>query len=386
MASLDGIEYRRAEAKDAFPLMNLYQEAASNVFEDRVLLDRKQLVMEIESPDTVWIVGDRNGSMSAALSILLDKENGLAKINRLILDPNWLGSGEVLRKVLPLLVAYVKDKGIEVLYNTTRTLSLEQQEITLALGFKLLGVFPSSPSTDSLRLNGLTACYLENVLKEKRHSVFSLHPIARPLFDLVKEQCQLPDVETAARPAIDQTAFVPLPALEVIHAPAFVAHRFHRLKERRSLSVSFYPFHEPNLLITDPSQKTEMFVRVLPDPRFAAIIGERLDLPVNPTEFYHQVSLMLHQRGVSFIEVINDAADPLGIEFIYNASFIPCAYFPAFKRQGDERRDYVVFAKSFERILGAQTGKRQIHRKYLRFLKEYYQLDEATQFNRLTPL
>lgn len=385
MASLDGIEYRRAEAKDVFPLMRLHQAASGNVFDDPVLLDQKKILAEIQSPLSVWIVADKEGTLHAALSILLDKENRLAKINRLILDPEWVGSGNLLKQALPLLIHYLKDKGVEVLYNTTRTLTLQQQELTLGMGFNILGVFPSAHGADPLKINGLTAYYFPEVLKSRRHAGFALHPIARPLFDLVRDNCGLEELPAAERPSIDHSAFTALPSLEVIHAPGFVSHRYNRLKERRSLSVSFYPFHEPNLLITDPAQKIEMFVRILPDIRFAAIIGERLDLPVNPTDLYNQVSLMLHERGVSFIEVINDAADPTGIEFIYNACFIPCAYFPAFKRQGEERRDYVVFARSFERVLGAQSGIRQINRKYLSFLSQFYHLDEETHFNRLTP-
>lgn len=385
MAELEGIDYRRAELKDVEPLMRLHQKAAENVLDDPLLVDYRKLKEAIQSQATVWIVADRDGEVPAALSILLDRENRLAKINRFIVDPNWPQHEEVLKRALPLLIRYLGEKGIEVIYNTTRTLSLEQQELTLGMGFKILGIFPNAQGADPLKINGLTAYFADGVLENRRHHDFKLHPLVQPIYRLAQTQCTLPDLPPADVSGVPSDSFHALPKLEIIHASAFVAHRYGRLKERRSLNSAFYPFQQPNALITDPAQKIEMFVRVFPEMKFAAIIGERLDLPVNPAELYNEVSVMLNREGISFIEVINDAADPTGIEFITRACFIPCVYFPAFKDQGRERRDYVVFARSFERVLGAVPGLREVNRLYFEYLSEYYHLDEKIHFSRLRP-
>ncbi len=384
MASLDGIEYRRAEGKDVFPLMQLYQLAAKDVMADPVLLNYRKLVNEILSPDSVWIVADNGGTLLAALSILLDKDNRLAKVSRLILHPEWSDSNLVLKQALPLLIHYLGEKGIEVVYTTTRNVSLTQQQFTMSLGFQMLGIFPNAQGADPLKLNGLTAYFFESILREHRQADHTLHPLVLPLFELVRKTCGLAPLPVAEAPAFDASAFTSLPGLEAVDASAFVAHRFERLKERRSLAT-FYPFHAPNALITDPAQRLEIFVKLVPEVRFAAILGERLDLPVNPAELYHEVALMLHSRGISFVEVICDAGDVMGIECMTRAGFIPCAYFPAFKRQGDMRRDYVVLARSFERVLGSSRESSSVHPQYLSFLQQYYRLDEEIHLQRLQP-
>jgi len=383
MASLDGIDYRRAEVKDVLALMRLHQMASSNVFTDPLLLDYRALVKNVESGDSAWIVADAKGSLLAAISIELDTDNRLAKISRLLLDPAWVDSGAVLHQALPLLVHYLKEKGIEVLYTTTRTLSLAQQQLTLKLGFRLIGIFPNAQGADPLKLNGLSAYYFDSVLQEKRQADHRLHPRIVLLYDLVRKNCDLPPLPVAEVSELPRTENVPLPSLETIFAPDFVAHRFRTLKERRSLSVDFYPFQQPNALISDSEQRMEIFVKLVPERRFAAILGERLDLQVNPTDLYHEVSLMLNARGISFIEVINDAADYAGLESMVQAGFVPCVYFPAFKRQGESRRDFVVLARSFERILGSQRHPSIVDPQYLAFLQQYYRVDEQIHLQNL---
>jgi len=383
MAQLDGIEYRRADLADVFPLMKLYQFASTNVFADPLLLDYRAMEKDIQSPTSAWIVAAANGSLLAAMSINLDPENRLAKISRLILDPAWEGSGKVLHSALPLLVRYLGEKGIEVLYTTTRTLSLAQQELTLEMGFEMLGIFPNAQGADPLKLNGLTAYFFDDILKNRRTTDHALHPKIASLYELVRANCGLDALPIATVPDISAAGHDTLPSLETIFAPDFVACRFQKLKERRSLSTTFYPFQEPNALISDSRQRVEIFVKLVPERRFAAILGERLDLAVNPSELYHEVALMLNARGISFIEILSDAADVVGLECMIQAGFVPCVYFPAFKHQGDFRRDYVVLARSFERILGNQRRSSAVHPQYLRFLQQYYRVDEQIHMQKL---
>ena len=383
MASMHGIDYRRAELADVFPLMKLYQIASTNVFADPLLLDYRAMQKDLESPKSVWIVADDRGSLLAAMSIQLDRENRLAKINRLLLDPAWEGSSQVLHQALPLLVNYLGEKGIEVLYTTTRTLSLAQQQLTLKMGFEMLGIFPNAQGADPLKLNGLTAYFFGDVLRARRRADHGLHPKIAPLYELVRESCGLEALPATSAPDLSGATYEALPRLETIFAPDFVAHRFEKLKERKSLSTTFYPFQEPNALLSDPGQRVEIFVKLVPERRFAAILGERLDLAVNPTELYHEVALMLNARGISFIEVLSDAADVVGLECMTQAGFVPCVYFPAFKHQGDFRRDYIVLARAFERVLGSQRQSSVVHPQYLKFLQQYYRVDEQIHMQKL---
>jgi hypothetical protein len=92
---------------------------------------------------------------------------------------------------------------------------------------------------------------------------------------------------------------------------------------------------------------------------------------------YKQVLTLLREQGVSYVEIINDAADLYGTECILKAGFTPCAYVPAFKRQGQKRRDYVVFGKSFEYLCRPDMNS---HGKYLEFYREFFRIEGKNYF------
>lgn len=383
MAEMAGIEYRRAGVVDAFSLMKLHQVAVSDVFQDPLLLDYKQLCREIESPLSIWVVAERDKQVYAALSILLDSEHGIAKVNRFLVDPKWHDSDLLLKGAVPLFIRYLGGKGIEVVYTTTHTVPLVQQELTLELGFRVLGIFPAVSGSEPWKVIGLTGFFFDGVLGSRRYTDFALHPKVHPIFEITRRQCSLASLPVGDVPDVDVSGFEPLPPLEFLYAPSFVSQHYRRLRERGFLSVNFYPFHEPNALITDPEERIEIFIRMMPESRSAAIIGERLDRPVNPAELYDRLALMVNRRGISFVEVINDAADIVGIDLICRAGYIPCAYFPSFKRQGEGRRDYVVMARSFEHLSDTGSGYRLINPVYLEYLAEYYRQDVELQAERM---
>lgn len=387
MIRLGGIIYRKAEDRDVFSLMRLYQLGKHPGVRDSVFLDHKTVLDAIRSPNSTWVLAEKGNHVLACFSILLDRENRLAKINRLYIDPEWDNWAQLLKDSLPLLIQYLKDekRQIEVVYTTTRTFTLQQQEMTLQMGFNILGILPVSSGIDASRVNGLTAYYFQDVLTKKRHGEFLLHPIVKPFYELVRKSCGLGELPEAKQPDLSALSFETLPELELIYAPNFVARKFEALKERKSLAVHFYPFTIPNTLITDAEQRIEIYAKIMPDSRMATIIGERLDRSVNPIELYSRVSHLLNLQNIGYIEVINDAADVWGIEAFSAAGYLPCAYFPCLKNQGDMRRDYVVLARSFERPFAETLVPIEVNQTYLEFFREYYRLEGKNYLDKLKP-
>ena len=186
----EGIDYRRAQPEDAFAIMNLYQISCGEMPSDPVLINYRALVKELESPLAKWLVADKEGTLLAAFSLMLDPENRLGKMNRVVLHPDWENSVHLLRQALPLLIEYLRGQ-VEVLYTTTRYLNLQQQELTLQMGFKLLGIFPNAMGADDFRVNGLSAYFFDGLLKDRRFATFKLHPVLAPFYETVRKQCDL---------------------------------------------------------------------------------------------------------------------------------------------------------------------------------------------------
>jgi len=343
---------RVAVVDDALPLMALYQTTSWSQQHEPLLLDYRALVEALASPRQCWLVAERAGDLVGVLSVNVDPVEALARIYRLYLCDRHRDDDVVLGRLFSLMNERLRTgtPPVDVVYSTTRTLTMTQLEFTRRVGFRLLGVFPNASGADVARINGIAAQYSDDVLTTRRYRTFELHPAVQPIYALVARHCSLPPMPTA-EPDVPDTEYEPLPPLETIDAPRFVASRFARLKERRSLAGGFYPFQEPNALVTDPQQTIEVFVRFLPEHRFAAVIGECVERPVSPVQLYTAVSTLLREAGASYVEVIADAADAVGVEYLLRAGFIACAYVPCLKRYGARRRDFVVLGKPYERLV-----------------------------------
>jgi hypothetical protein len=191
-----------------------------------------------------------------------------------------------------------------------------------------------------------------------------------PIFEIAREECGLPPLAVASQDRMSHIRSSIPPhttniALEIIHAPAFVRHRF--LEEKRTLHGHhwFYPFHEPNLLLTSADQSIELFCFFSPIDKHCILIGLR-DMK---DEGYYRIldtaSQMLHELGARYLEFIMRADEIEKIEMAIQAEFIPCAYFPSMHQSGHIRHDFIVCSRSFE-ILNFKNIKLEgVNKKYL---------------------
>lgn len=372
------VKYRLARKEDIPALLKLSQKAAEQAGSSPAPQDTGKILGEMQSENSILFAAEKGKDMAAVIFVLSERSHGLCKIYRMYADAGMRGAPGILKGLMLFTTEHLKNSAFrpDVLYTTPRTLTLKQQEITLELGFKILGIFPNAPGPAPRVPSGLTACYFNDALAGKRYADFPLHPAIAPFYEIVRKECGLGELPVAppAAPAGGQDDKA-LPVLEALQAPGFVARRFDMLKERKFIPVNFYPFQRPNILITSPDQGIEIFVKAVQEPRFAAIVAEKLDAVVDPVRLYKAVARILRGLNISYIEIINDAADAAGIECILNAGYLPCAYFPCFKRQENTRRDYVIFSKSFE--TNFQPFPVDARESYKQYLKEYLALKSA---------
>ncbi len=383
------MRFRKALLADAFSIMQLYQYSQFERLADPMFLDYKRLEQAMLNPNSNWIVGEINGTVRTLISMNLDLEQRICKIARMMVDPRIPESKSILRETLNYVLHILEnnEQPIDIVYTTTLSLTLEEQEMTHEEGFKILGIFPNLSGEDQTKLNGLTAYFYSDVLEKKRQSTFFLHPTIEPFFQISRKQCGLNDLPISQDKVL--TGTVPRFCeytqkensndlkFEVIRAPQYVKEKFKKIKQRCIQYVDFYPFHYPNCLITDAHEEVQIFVRIFESMRFAAIISEHLERQVNPVEMYKKVQDVLRSQNVYYIEILNDAADVYGIDCILSSGFTPCAYFPAFRRQGETRRDVVVFGKSFEYLCTPKFNK---YKTYLEFYKEYFKIEGKNYF------
>jgi hypothetical protein len=366
---------RKANYSDMASILQLYSSAYDGMYPDRTFSDVTQLKNAILKDSTlIFVAINSMNKVVASILFQYDKDNFLAKAGAAVVEPVCRGQ-QLTQKLINFGTDYLKKTtgGLSVLYITARTIHKAAQMLTINMGFKQLGVFPNVHKTQDYETHALAAMFFDNVL-EKRYVDFEQHPKVLPLFDIVRENIELPEMKEAH--SWDQKNYYgKVPCLEVIEAPEFVKNRMKNLVRENGVDLAFFPFHTPTLLITSPNQSIEVFAYVNEADQHCVITGCNIDKEVSFTDLFLKVSNILRDRGIRYIEVILRANRLNIIDKVTKAKFLPCGYVPSFQLEGEKRYDYVVFSRSYE-ILDFNnlelTGANE------RYLKNYIELWEET--------
>ncbi|MEK7721107.1 MAG: hypothetical protein AAB359_01815, partial [Elusimicrobiota bacterium] len=151
------IKYRLAMKEDIPALLKLFRLAAEQANGSPAPQDTGKILAEMQSENSILFAAEKGKDIVAVIFVLSDHNHGLCKIYRMYADAVLEGAQEILKGLLFFTVERFKNSAFrpDVLYTTTRTLTPRQQEFTLELGFKLLGIFPV-PGQSPGGLNGLT--------------------------------------------------------------------------------------------------------------------------------------------------------------------------------------------------------------------------------------
>ncbi len=341
-------DIRIATVADAFEISLLYHEVYGGTYPDPLMRDISKLSGFISSGRALWVVIERKGKILGSAVYEVNARHKIAKLFGAVVLPEERGKG-LLEKAMECGDDYlVKDlKIVEVIYATTRTATPAAQKVVRKMGYKNLGLFPNVRKTENYETHCLSAKFAKNVL-ENKFSNFKLHPKIKGIYDIVRKDCRLPDLEVA-QPSeyANLKKDKDIPTLEIIDAAEFVARRFKVIKDKQFL-YNLYPFQKPNLLITSPCQRIEVFAYLSQVDKYSTIIGLKDTGEFCLSQILKKVSRLLHNAHSRYIEITAQASRLHCIEQILEADFIPCAYFPAYQLGDKYRYDFVFFSKTFE--------------------------------------
>lgn len=365
---------RKAETKDILSIIQLYRKAYGGTYPDPTFSEIETLEYAIETGSNSKLIFIALESDKPVASILFqyDKENLLSKAGAAVVHPDYRGK-QLTKKLILHGIDYIHNNtiGMDVLYITTRTVHKAAQILTQEIGFKHLGIFPNVHKTEEYETHALAALYFNDSL-EKRYTNFTHHPKIKNLFNIVEESLDLVDIPEAQ--AWENKIYSgEVGLLEIIEAKEFVKLRSKLLFQKDEIDLAFFPFHEPNLLITSPRQNIEVFAYVNQTDKHCVITGCKIDKEVSFADLFLKVSNILRDRGVRYIEIIIRANRLNIIDKICKAKFIPCGYVPAFQLENGKRYDYVVFSKSFEIL---DLNNLELTGPNAKFLRNYIKLWE----------
>jgi N-acetylglutamate synthase-like GNAT family acetyltransferase len=341
-------QFASAEVSDTAEIIGLYNISYEGQYPELVFTSYQLLKNEIlRKNKKLFVARDEDQNVVACISFLYDPYNRIAKAGSAVVSKEAQGKN-LTRKLIEYGVDDIQatTKGIALLYITTRTVHRIAQHLTDNMGFKKLGIFPNAHKTKDYETHVLGGLYFEGA-NDHRYSDFKQHPRVMPIFNIAKDECDLPEMEIATDLQLKNFHDEP-PVLEFIHAKEFVKTSYDKAKKNKEIELGFFPFHEPSTLITSPDGAIQVFASINKIDNQCVIIGFKIDHKVSFTSLFLKVSSMLRDLGVRYIEMIARANRLNIIEKIIQAKFIPCGYVPSFQLEVDKRYDYVVFSKSFE--------------------------------------
>jgi N-acetylglutamate synthase-like GNAT family acetyltransferase len=364
---INGLLFSSAETKDTAEIIGLYNSSYEGFYPDPIFTNYHLLKNEILRKNKKLYVVRNETDVVGCISVLYDPENRIARAGSIVVAPECQGQN-LSRKLIEFGIKDIKEntKGLSLLYLTSRTIHRSMQFIANKMGFKQLGIFPNAHKVHNYETHILSALYFEEEQKV-RFVDFEQHPMIKPLFDIVQNECSLPQMAESSG-FVTKEFNSEMPTLEFIHASSFVKANYEEAKSNSEIDLGFFPFHQPTAMITSPNGSIQVYVSINQIDKHCVITGVKIDKEVSFTDLFLKVSNMLRDQGVRYIEMIARANRLNIIDKIIKAKFIPCGYVPGFQLDGAYRYDYAVFSRSFE-ILELNdielTGVSQL------YLKEY---------------
>ena len=380
---------RLAKPADAMSITILYQRVYSGNYTNPLMRDIAILTAFLQNKANLWVVVEESGDSESREEKTLEQNNfrligsvvyetdpthRLARAFGGVVLSEYRGGG-LLEQAMKFAQNHLMDIKIDVVYATTRTSSQAPQIVTQHLGYKKLGIFPNVHKTETYETHCLTALFGEQAL-EKRKVDFGLHPRIRALFEIVQQECSLPNLPEANPDDLALDSFSQTIDLELITAEKYATHRYESQRTHGLLHAHFYPFHSPNMVISSPCQTVEIFLYVASSDKHCTIMGVKKPREYNFTELLNVCSSLLSGIGVRYIEILVRADKAKTLERVMKAKFVPCAYFPAFQKAEDFRFDFVVLARTFEILDFSSvklTGKNRVYLdQYIQNIQEYF--------------
>jgi hypothetical protein len=370
---------RRARLEDREALRQLYIAQYGDRYALPEVVDDERSQEVLTGDNWVWLLAESEGRVVASLIFGWDPVHRLGKSFAGVVDPGRRGNKtmqKMLREGLDRLL--VHGETFELVYAVVRTFVPPSFHRDLAnLGFHDVGVFPNVRKVLQYETHGLKVV-LGPLALERRRRTPRLIPQFAGIYDITKAQFQLEpasidhDAVKAVRAVMDLR--VELRPVAAAGLDGVTKGRIEMLRRSsRDLKYGFFPLHEPNQILSDPTGKVRVFLSHTPTDGHSSILGVDPG-PYDPVSVLMSVSDYCAERGGVYLELLTSAYDPRLQAAAYLAGFLPCGYFLSAARDhySGRREDIVVTSKTFVPLHFAGLRLTETCKPYLlEFFKVY---------------
>lgn len=345
---------RPARLSDLSALRELYLETYGDRYALPEVVDDRRSQEVIDGDDWLWLVAESEGRVVASLIFGWEAEHRLGKSFGGVVAADQRGQKtmqHMLQEGLEGLL--VRGKTFDLAYAVVRTFVTPafHQDLT-DLGFLDVGVFPNVRKVRHYETHGLKVCLGPHALERRRtqpvllSQIESLYNITRSKFNLEPARLDRTSVDKV-RGGVDLR--VELAPVAEVGVEGMTRERIRMLRRSsRGLKFGFFPLHEPNQILSDPTGQVRVFLSHQPTDGHSSILGVDPG-PYDPVSVLLSVADYCEERGAVYLELLVSAYQPELQAAAYLAEFLPCAYFVAARlnHQTGQREDVVVTSRTF---------------------------------------
>lgn len=346
------VRVRPAQSPDLGALRALYYETYGDRYALPEVVDDERSKEVISGHGWVWLLAESENRVVGSVIFGWDSEHRLGKSFAGVVDSKFRGQKTMHRMLIEGLDRLLYSGNVfDMVYAVVRTFVTPAFHRDLQeMGFLDVGVFPNVRKVRRYETHGLKVCLAPRAL-ERRMTPPVLIPQIRALYEIAGERFGLEE------PSIDHGAVKKVRSemdLEVELAPVAEAGKNGVTKSRvqmlrrasRGLKFGFFPFHEPNQILSDPTGQVRVFLSHQDTDGHSSILGVDPG-PYEPVSVLLSVAEYCAERGAVYLELLVSAYEPELQAAAYLAGFLPCAYFIGAEMKHKQRRDIIVTSRTF---------------------------------------
>ena len=350
----DGKTVRVREARvEALPaIRSLYFDTYGDRYALPEVADDERSREVVMGHNWFWLIAECEGEVVASLIFGREPEHHLGKSFAGVVSSTFRGQKTMHRMLTEGLsrLLYEGDT-FDLAYAVVRTFVTPAfHRDLLKLGFIDVGVFPNVRKVRRYETHGLKLCIAPRALERRRKEPV-LIPQAESLYNITRERFGLEPARIAREAVREMREHIDL---RVELAPVAEAgvngvtrSRIQMLRRSsRSLRFGFFPFHEPNQILSDPTGQVRVFLSHQETDGHSSILGVNPG-PYEPVSVLNSVAEYCEDRGAVYLELLVSAYEPRLQAAAYLAGFLPCAYFVGAELRGQQRQDVIVTSRTF---------------------------------------
>lgn len=341
---------RAAGTADLEPVRALYFRTYGDRYGVPEVADPQHTARALADPTNyLWLVTEVQGRVVGSVIFSVDPYHRVGKSFGGVIEPEMRGQKIMTHMIREGHRRLMVDGGpCDLIYAVVRTfVSLSFHQDLRGLGYVDTGIFPNVRRVRDYETHGFKCCFAPHALDRRRRPPRLFHQV-QTLYEIVGARLGL-DEAIIEHPRLSPPPgeAIPLAGVPPEEVPGGIEAERERLRGAGQLEFGFYPLHEPNLLLANADRSVKAFLYHQPVDGHASLLGMTTG-GHDMVDVLGAVADACEALDLKYLEILASAYDPKVQAQLWQAYFIPSAWFPAARLAEDgQREDYLVASRSF---------------------------------------